>query len=150
MSYGAGMRNRRIHIFNRKADKNGAFGRNSGGNEYKYTATVWSAVTFNKGVKAMREGAVDAYDTVMFRMLYTKKICRESMLVWDERTFAIKSFYRDYQSNEIQITAVEAPGKDFAGLIPVDAVLTDSNGNALETSDGEIIITQTPKKYVNK
>jgi hypothetical protein len=101
-------------------------------------------------MKSLREGAEDAYDTLMFRMLYTKNVCRESMLVWDERTFAIKSFNRDYQTNEIQITATEAPGKDLAGLVPVTAILTDSNGNALETSDGDILVAKTPKKYVNR
>lgn len=150
MSYGAGMRKKRIHIFNRKADVEGEFGRNSGGRGYEYTATVWAAVTFNKGMKSMREGAVDAYDTVMFRMLYSKKVCRESMIAWDDRTFAIQSFNRDYQTNEIQITAVEAPGKELAGLVPVTAILTDSNGNALETSEGDILVTKTPKKFVNR
>jgi hypothetical protein len=41
------------------------------------------------------------------------------MLVWDDRTFAIQSFNRDYQTNEIQITATEAPGKDLTGLVPL-------------------------------
>jgi SPP1 family predicted phage head-tail adaptor len=150
MSYGAGMRQKRIHIFNQKSDVEGEFGRNSGGRGYEYTATVWAAVTFNKGMKSMREGAVDAYDTVMFRMLYTKKICRKSMIAWDDRTFTIQSFNRDYQTNEIQITAVEAPGKDLAGLVPVTAILTDSNGNALETIEGDILVTKTPKKFVNR
>ena len=118
MSYGAGMRNKRVQIMNRKADVEGDFGRNSGGRGYEYTTTVWAGVTFSKGVKSLREGALDAYDTVMFRMLYTKKVCRESMLVWDDRTFAVQSFNRDYQTNEIQITATEAPGKDLTNLVP--------------------------------
>jgi head-tail adaptor len=118
MSYAAGMRNRRVHIMNRKADVEGDFGRNSAGRGYEYTTTVWASATFNKGVKSMREGALDAYDTVMFRMLYNPSVSRESMLVWDDRTFAIQSFNRDYQTNEIQITATEAPGKDLTGLVP--------------------------------
>ena len=136
MSYTSGMRNRRVHIMNRKADVEGDFGRNSAGRGYEYTTTVWSAVTFNKGVKSMREGAVDAYDTVMFRMLYTKDVCRESMLVWDDRTFAIQSFNRDYQTNEIQITATEAPGKDLTGLVPVpqsSSEIEDENDEVIES-----------------
>ena len=136
MSYASGMRNRRVHIMNRKADVEGDFGRNSAGRGYEYTTTVWAAVTFNKGVKSMREGAVDAYDTVMFRMLYTKNVCRESMLVWDDRTFAIKSFNRDYQTNEIQITATEAPGKDLTGLVPVpqsSSEIEDENDEVIES-----------------
>lgn len=131
MAYASGMRNRRVHIMNRKADVEGDFGRNSGGRGYEYTTTVWAAVTFNKGVKSMREGALDAYDTVMFRMLYTKKVCRESMIVWDDRTFAVQSFNRDYQTNEIQITATEAPGKDLTGLVPPPP-------SSSELGDGEL------------
>jgi SPP1 family predicted phage head-tail adaptor len=122
---------------NRKADVEGDFGRNSAGRGYEYTTTVWAAVTFNKGVKSMREGAVDAYDTVMFRMLYTKKVCRESMLVWDDRTFAIQSFNRDYQTNEIQITATEAPGKDLTGLVPVPPQ-PYSTGELTYSGEGDI------------
>ena len=136
MSYTSGMRNRRVHIMNRKSDVDGDFGRNSAGRGYEYTTTVWAAVTFNKGVKSMREGAVDAYDTVMFRMLYTKNVCRESMLVWDDRTFAIQSFNRDYQTNEIQITATEAPGKDLTGLVPVpqsSSEIEDENDEVIES-----------------
>ena len=136
MSYASGMRNRRVHIMNRKADVEGDFGRNSAGRGYEYTTTGWAAVTFNKGVKSMREGALDAYDTVMFRMLYTKKVCRESMLVWDDRTFAIQSFNRDYQTNEIQITATEAPGKDLTGLVPVpqsSSEIEDENDEVIES-----------------
>lgn len=136
MSYASGMRNRRVHVMNRKADVEGDFGRNSAGRGYEYTTTVWAAVTFNKGVKSMREGAVDAYDTVMFRMLYTKKVCRESMLVLDDRTFAIQSFNRDYQTNEIQITATEAPGKDLTGLVPVpqsSSEIEDENDEVIES-----------------
>lgn len=137
MSYTSGMRNRRVHIMNRKADVEGDFGRNSAGRGYEYTTTVWAAVTFNKGVKSMREGAVDAYDTVMFRMLYTKDVCRESMLVWDDRTFAIQSFNRDYQTNEIQITATEAPGKDLTGLVPTPPT-PYSTGELTHCGEGDI------------
>ena len=145
MSYGSGMRNKRVHLFNLKADEEGNFGRNSGGRGYQYTATVWAAVTFNKGVKSMREGALDAYDTVMFRMLYTKNVCRESMIVWDERTFAVQSFNRDYQTNEIQITATEAPGKDLANKVPTYMLLTDKDGEPLETSDGKKLLVLEKK-----
>ena len=103
---------------NRDTVEQGDFGRNSAGRPYKYETTVWASVRFNKGVKSMREGALDAYDTLLIGMLYTDKVSRESMLVYDGRTFQITSFNRDYQTNEIQITAVEAPGKDLTGLIP--------------------------------
>lgn len=114
MAYSAGMRNHRIHIMVRDAAIS-KFGTNR---QYRYATTVWAAVTFNKGVKAMREGAMDAYDTVLVRMLYNKQIDRDSMIVYDGRTWTIQSFNRDYDTNEIQITMQEAAGKDLSGLIP--------------------------------
>ena len=118
MAQSSGFRNKRVHIMNRATEVQGEFGRNSGGRPYKYETTVWASVRFNKGTKSLRQGAVDAYDTLIFGMLYTPKINRESALVYDDRTFQIQSFNRDYETNEIQITAVEWPGKDFSTLIP--------------------------------
>ena len=118
MAQSSGFRNKRVAIINRSTDGGGDFGRNSAGRPYVYETTVWASVRFNKGVKSLREGAVDAYDTILFGMLYTPNVSRESMLVYDSRTFQIQSFNRDYQTNEIQITAVEAPGKDLTSLLP--------------------------------
>lgn len=117
MAQSSGFRNHRIHIMNRSTDGGGDFGRNSAGRPYKYEITVWASVRFSKGVKSLREGALDAYDTLLIGMLYNAKITRESMLVYDGRTWQITSFNRDYQNNEIQITAVETPGKDLSSLI---------------------------------
>lgn len=118
MAYNSGMRNKRVAIFNRTSGADGEFGRNSSGRTYTYSGMVWAAVSFDKGMKSLREGAADAYDTVMVRMLYTSIVSRESMVVWDGRTFQVQSFNRDYQTNEIQLTITETPGKDLAALIP--------------------------------
>jgi head-tail adaptor len=104
----------------RSTSDTGSFGRNSAGQSYAYAATVWAAVDFNRGTKAMREGAYDGYDRVMFRMRWNPTVDRSSMLVWDGRTYQIESFNADKYQNTIQITAVETPGKDLTGLLPVD------------------------------
>ena len=118
MAQSAGFRNKVVYIMNRDTDATGEFGRNSGGRQYKYAGRVMASYRFNRGVKSMREGAIDAYDTVMFGMLYRSYITRESMLVYDGRTWKIQSFNRDFMANEIQITAIEAPGIDLTGLVP--------------------------------
>ena len=119
MAQSSGFRNKRVAILNPAQGKDGEFGRNSGGRQYQYEKTVWASVRFNKGVKSLREGALDAYDTLVFGMLYNRTVTRESVLVYDNLTFQIKSFNRDYQTNEIQITATELAGKDLSGLVPV-------------------------------
>ena len=92
-----------------KADEEGNFGRNSGGRGYQYTATVWAAVTFNKGVKSMREGALDAYNTVMFQLNFSSNIniTRDCLVEFRGKIFQIQSLNDDYQANKIVITATE-------------------------------------------
>lgn len=74
---------------------------------YEPASTVWASVTWSKGVKALREGALDAYDTIMVRMRYNTVVTRDSRLLIDEVTYQIQSLHRDYQENSIQITATE-------------------------------------------
>ena len=107
MSYSTGMMNKRIKIAKRVDSEGGSFGRSSGGQKYTMLGEFWAAESFNKGVKSMREGAVDAYDTVMFRMRYHAEIDRWCLVQYHGRWYQIQSFNEDYQTNEIQITAIE-------------------------------------------
>ena len=101
------MLNKRIKVAKRVDSSGGDFGRASGGQRYTILGEFWAAESFNKGVKAMREGAIDAYDTVMFRMRYHADIDRWCLVQYQGRWYQIQSFNEDYQSNEIQITATE-------------------------------------------
>ena len=74
---------------------------------YQPAATVWAGITWNKGVKALREGALDAYDTVLIRMRYNDIVTRDSRLQHDGVTYQIQSLHADRQDNTIQITATE-------------------------------------------
>lgn len=74
---------------------------------WKDVATVWANITFSKGVKSLKEGALDAYDTVIVRMRYNNIVSRDSLLVHDGTVYQITSFHRDFQENIIQITATE-------------------------------------------
>ena len=134
MAQSSGFRNKRVHILNRSTDGGGDFGRNSAGRPFKYDGTVWASVRFSKGVKSLREGALDVYDTLLVGMLYTSKISRESMLVYDGRTWQVTSFNRDYETNEIQLTVVEAPGKDLTSLVPTPS----SSDISTPTSNSDI------------
>ena len=74
---------------------------------YQDAGRVWANVAFSKGMKALHEGALDAYDTVIVRMRYNKIVNRDSHLVHDGREYQIQSFHRDYKENIVQITATE-------------------------------------------
>ncbi len=102
MSYQSGFLHTRVTIRNKVTTA--AFGETTG---YQDVATVWANVSFSKGMKALHEGALDAYDTVIVRMRYNTIVSRDSHLVHDEKEYQIQSFHRDHRENIIQITAVE-------------------------------------------
>ena len=96
----------RVTVAKRYQDTQETFGK-SGQPKYEILGTFWMAETFTKGVKAMHEGALDAYDTVMFRCRYNANIDRWCLLKFHGKWYQITSFNEDYQDNQIQMTAVE-------------------------------------------
>jgi SPP1 family predicted phage head-tail adaptor len=102
MAYTSGLLKYRVTILNKQVAS--GFGETT---SYQPAATVWADVTWNKGVKALREGALDAYDTVMIRMRYNDIVTRDSRLQCDGVTYQIQSLHADHQDNTIQITATE-------------------------------------------
>ena len=106
MAYSTGMMNKRVTVAKRYQDTQETFGK-SGQPKYEILGTFWMAETFTKDVKAMHEGALDAYDTVMFRCRYNKDIDRWCLLKYHGKWYQITSFNEDYQDNQIQMTAVE-------------------------------------------
>ena len=129
MSYQSGFLHQRVTIWNKVTSAAG-FGDTT---SWQYAGTVWANITFSKGVKSLREGAMDAYDTVIIRMRYNKVINRDSLLVHDDKTYQITSFHRDFQENIIQITAVEIV--QAPTLLPAN-VLMDADGVVLTDADG--------------
>jgi head-tail adaptor len=107
MAYSAGMMNKRIKIARRVAAEMGAFGKNSAGQKYQILGTYWGNQTFTKGAKSMHEGALDAYDTVMFRMDYRATIDRWCLIKCHDRWYQIQSIQPFQHRNEMQIIAVE-------------------------------------------
>ena len=106
MAYSSGMLNRRIEIARREEDENTTFGK-AGQPKYKILGCFWAAEDFNRGTKSLREGAFDAYDTVMFRMRYYKGVDRWCLIQYNGKWYQIQSFNESYQDNQIQITAIE-------------------------------------------
>lgn len=104
MAYSTGMLKHRIMILNKVLPTQADFGETT---QYEVKSCVWAQVTWSKGVKALREGALDAYDTIMVRMRYNTVVSRESRLLIDGVTYQIQSLHADRQDNTIQITATE-------------------------------------------
>ena len=106
MAYSTGMMNKRVTIAKRADDQAETFGK-SGQPKYTILGQFWAAEDFNRGVKSLREGALDAYDTVMFRLRYNKDIDRWCLIKYCGKWYKIDSFNESYQDNQIQITATE-------------------------------------------
>ena len=98
--------NKRVTVARRATDTQNDV-RMSGQPKYEILGTFWMSETFSKGVKALHEGALDAYDTVMFRCRYNKDIDRWCLLQYQGRWYQITSFNEDYHDNQLQMTAVE-------------------------------------------
>ena len=128
--------NKRVVVAKRANDEGASFGK-SGQPKYEILGTFWMGETFNKGVKAMREGALDAYDTVMFRCRYNKNLDRWCLLKYQGKWYQITSFNEDYQENQIQITATELANQQVNIVPPVpENALYDADGILLLDADG--------------
>ena len=112
MAYSSGMLNKRIIIARRAASETGRAGRDSGGIKYKVIGTFWAAEDFSKGVKALRNGAVEAYNVVMFRLRWHECITRSCIIKYDGVWYEIESCNPDRVNNQIQITAHEMPNQN--------------------------------------
>ena len=101
------MMNKRVTIARRHESENQPFGGSTTVTQYEILGTFWAAEDFNRGVKSLREGAYDAYETVMFRMRYNADIDRWCLVQYQGKWYQIQSFNASHQDNTIQITAVE-------------------------------------------
>ena len=102
MAYQSGFRHCRVTIRNKVVAT--GFGETT---SWQDAATVWAAKTWKHGAKALQEGALDAYDKVLFRMNWNNIVKRDSLLVCEGKTYQVLSLDGEYQKNEIEILAQE-------------------------------------------
>lgn len=132
MAYSTGMLNKRVVIAKRADDQTGTFGK-AGQPKYEILGEFWAAEDFNRGVKSLREGAFDAYDTVMFRLRYNSNIDRWCLIKYHGKWYQIQSFNEEYQTNQIQITAIELANQQVNLVYsPSNSLITGGSGNAQE------------------
>ena len=93
-----------VKIKNKKDASQIGFGEKA---TYEVVAEVHADLTWKRGQKALKEGALDAQDTVMFRMRWNNIVTRESLLECEGVTYQIQSLHADHQDNIIMITATE-------------------------------------------
>ena len=111
--------NKRVKVAKRAEVQDTTFGGSASVTQYELLGTFWAAEDFNRGVKSLREGAYDAYDTVMFRMRYNAQIDRWCLIQYQGKWYQIQSFNASYQDNTIQITATEMANQQVTIVHPV-------------------------------
>lgn len=104
MGYSSSILRWQVAILKKKDPGERAFGAKT---EYEQVACVHANLTWNKGVKALREGALDAYDTVMFRMRWNNIVDRDCLLECEGVMYQIQSLHADRREDTLQITATE-------------------------------------------
>lgn len=133
------MMNKRVWIARRATDTQETFGK-SGQPKYELLGDFWAAEDYNRGVKSLREGAFDAYDTVMFRMRWQKDIDRWCIIKYHGKWYQIQSFNESFQDNTIQITAIEMANQQVNFTY---ALLADKDGKLIVTDDNKYIAVKT-------
>ena len=98
----------RVTILNKVQPSERQFGEKAG---YRREGSLWSSYKFNKGTRALREGALDAYDVVVFQMNFSAdvayRINRESLIECEGKVYQVQSLNSDKRENKIVITATE-------------------------------------------
>ena len=103
----------RVAIAKRYVEQNQTFGGSSTVTKYEWLNKVesdhgfWCKHDWTRGLKAMHEGALDAYDTVMFRMDFDPAIDRWCLLKFEGKWYQIQSLNGIQRENKLQITAIE-------------------------------------------
>lgn len=113
MGYSTGLMRQRVTFYQRTTATQNEYGLDAAGITWEEAATVWAAVDWTRGAKALHEGAVDAYEVLMIRCRYNSNINRDCLVLYDGRYYEIESCHRDYHENTIQITCRERPNQNI-------------------------------------
>lgn len=123
MAYQSGFRNHFVTIRNKVVAT--GFGETT---SYQDVKTVHAAKSWKHGVKGLREGALDAYDKVLFRMDWNDIVKRDSLLVCEGKTYQVLSLDGDFRTNEIEILAQEI-------VLPYSPSLSGISGGSRNQSE---------------
>lgn len=131
MGYSSGMMKDRVEIL-RKVQTAGKIGKSSGAAGFESLGCVWAQVAFNRGIKAMRESALDGTDYVIVRMRYNEIANRNCYLYHDGVMYMVTEFHRDMRDNIIQMKAVETTEKR---VIVTPTTAADATGTVANDND---------------
>lgn len=114
MGYSTGLLRERVTILNRGEAASTPWGRDGGGVAWHEAGTYWASVDYVKGLRALREGALDVYGTVLVRMRWNGAVGPRSRILHAGRLYVVlgETFHADRQANTIQFNAQAVVGED--------------------------------------
>ena len=130
------MRNHRVTILNKVQPSERQFGEKTG---YRCDGSMWSSYEFSKGTRALREGALDAYDSVIFRLNFSANvtITRESLIECEGKVYQVQSLNSDKRENKIIIRATEMTTQ--VNIIDYRKIVT-SQEHTVVTGDNNVVM----------
>ena len=136
IGFEAGMRPYRVTILNKVQPSERQFGEKTG---YRRDGSLWSSYEFSKGTRALREGALDAYDSVIFRMNFGANvtITRESLIECEGKVYQVQSLNSDKRENKIIIRATEMTTQ--VNIIDYRKIVT-SQEHTVVTGDNNVVM----------
>ena len=140
----------RVKVAKRATDTQETFGK-AGQPKYEWLRQTgdhgfWASEKFDKGMKSLREGALDSYNTVMFRMRFVAGMDEWCLIQFQGKWYQITSFNESYRNNEIQVTAVRMANQQVTIVEPTPEPESNS-GTTDETepaTEGTGTETNTP------
>lgn len=104
MSFNRGFLNKRIKVYNPVRTASDYGGTTVA---YQQAATIWANADYSHGKRAMNQGQLDIYQTLMVRTDCNANLTHRSRLEIDSRYYVIDSFNESKDKNEVQITCFE-------------------------------------------
>ena len=145
----------RVAVAKRYEEQSQTFGGSSTVTKYEWLNKTesdhgfWCKHDWTRGLKAMHEGALDAYDTVMFRMDFDPAIDRWCLLQFDGKWYQIQSLNGSYHENKLQITAIEMANQKVTIVEPTPEPESNSGTTDETTPATEVTGTETNTPAVN-
>ena len=107
MAYSSDMMQYIIKVLNKRSPADTPFGERT---NFQEAICLHANVTWDKGQKALAQGAIENTDTILIRTRYASQINRNSLIEYEGITDQIQSLHSDRHANTTQIVATEMNG----------------------------------------
>ena len=122
----------RVAVAKRYDEQSQTFGGSSTVTKYEWLNKAesdhgfWCKHDWTRGLKAMHEGALDAYDIVTFRMDFDPAIDRWCLLLYEGKWYQIQNLNGSQRENKLQIQAIEMANQNVTIVEPTPEPASNS------------------------